>query len=92
MKIVVQDLQSDGAPIHIYGRALWPGLEAQVVVDRYGDLLLACGVERGRLDRLVAEHELNLFQCSSFLAAEFRAAAAGVMRAEAIDPDSFGRW
>ena len=62
-------LQTAGTIIYIYGRDPWPGSEAEVVVDRYRDLLFACGIDRGRLDRLVAQHVLNLLELAAFLPA-----------------------
>ena len=62
-------------------------LQSEVVVYRDLDLLLGAEVAFRGLDRGVAEQELDLFDISAILAAEFRASTAEVVRPEALDPD-----
>ena len=63
--------------------------QPQVVVDGDGNLLLGAEVTFGRLDGGVTEQELDLFEVSTVLAAEFRAGAAQVVSAKTLDSDGF---
>ena len=63
----------------------------QVVVDGDGNLLLGAKVAFGGLDGGVAEQELDLFEVSAVLAAEFRAGATQIVGPETLDTDGFRR-
>ena len=65
--------------------------QPQVVIDGDGDFLLGAEVAFGRLDGGVAEQELDLFEVSAVLAAEFRAGATQIVGPETLDTDGFRR-
>jgi hypothetical protein len=68
-------------------RKLRFGLEPQIIVHRYLDILLRPQIAFGGLDGGVPQQELDLLQIPTFLPAKFRAGATEVVGAEVLDPD-----
>ena len=65
-------------------------LQAQVIVHRDLDILLRPQIAFGRLDRRVAQQELDLLEVTAILAAQLGAGATQVVGAEVFDPDLLG--
>jgi hypothetical protein len=64
-------------------------LQAEIVVDRMAEFLLAAQVTLGRLNRCVAEQELDLFQLSARQVAQPGARAPQIMRGKVLDVSPF---
>jgi hypothetical protein len=62
-------------------------LQAEVIVHRDLDILLGAEIALCRLDRRVAEQELDLFEIPAALPAQLGAGTAEVVSPEVFDPD-----